>query len=212
MNNSHRITRIAAIRVLRLTGFAALVGLAVSTASAQAPTDPNAGGRRQRGGTGGQPPDAGNGGRGNVSPEEAQTRMLAGLRERFGITNDEEWGLISTRITAVMEVRRSIGGGGGGGFPGGFGGGRGGPPPGGGGADRGGRGGPGGRGSSQPEVAALQAAIADNLPEAEIKSRLDRVRELRKNAEAKIQKAQEELRAVLTVKQEATAVLAGLLP
>lgn len=208
MNHSHRFASAVPVRLLRFVGLAALAGLAVSTATAQnqgAPNDPNAGGRGRRGGNAGQ--DAGNGGRGNFSPEEAQTRLLAGLRERFGITNDEEWGLISTRITAVMEVRRTAGGGGGGGF----GGGRGGPPPGGdaGGRGRGGRGGPGG---GTPEVAALQAAITDNLPEAEIKARLERVRDLRKNAEAKAQKAQEELRAVLTVKQEAVAVLAGLLP
>jgi hypothetical protein len=176
---------------------------AASIALAQAPTDPN-GGRRQRGGgTGGQ--DANNGGRGNFSPEEAQTRMLAGLRDRFGITNDEEWGLISTRITAVMDLRRATGGGGG--FPGG--GFRGGTTPGGGGNDP--RGGRSTRGGT-PEVAALQAAVTDNLPEAEIKSRLSRLRETRKANEAKLQTAQEELRAVLSVKQEATAVLFGLLP
>jgi hypothetical protein len=61
-------------------------------------------------------------------------------------------------------------------------------------------------------VAALQSAIRDKLPDAEIKSRLDRVRETRKDNEAKLTKAQEELRALLTVRQEAVAVMYGMLP
>ena len=52
----------------------------------------------------------------------------------------------------------------------------------------------------------------DKLPEAEIKSRLDRVREARKQNEAKLSKAQEDLRAVLSIRQEAVAVVFGLLP
>lgn len=180
--------------MLRLAALVSLLGLSVAQLSAQAPADPNdpnAG--RRRGGT--QDP---NGGRGNFSPEDMQARMLTALRERFAVTDDAEWGLISKRITAVMDIRRATGGGG-----------RGGPPPGG---DTGGRGGRSTRTSSNPEVAALQAAITDNLPEAEIKSRLERVREARKDAESKLLKAQEYLRALLSVKQEATAVLSGLLP
>jgi hypothetical protein len=38
------------------------------------------------------------------------------------------------------------------------------------------------------------------------------VRELRKENEAKLSKAQEDLRAVLSVRQEAVAVVFGLLP
>jgi hypothetical protein len=199
-------------RALRLAGLACLLGLGAAQLFAQAPAagDPNG---RRRGGdrperTGSDAGGQDRGGRGNFSPEDMQARLLSGLRDRMGITNDEEWGLISQRIAAVSEARRAAGGGmfGGPGGPGG----RGGPPPGGGG-ERGGRG-PGGRSSSNPEVAALQQAIADNLPEAEIKSRLDRVRDARRNSEAKVAKAQEELRAVLTIKQEAVAVMFGLLP
>ena len=90
--------------------------------------------------------------------------------------------------------------------------GRGGPP-------GGGPGGPGGGGnrptrgpSGNPEQDALRAAITDKLPDAEIKSRLDRLREVRKQNEAKLTRAQEELRAVLSVRQEAVAVMFGLLP
>jgi len=58
----------------------------------------------------------------------------------------------------------------------------------------------------------LRQAIADKLPDAEIKSRLDHFREVRKANEEKLTKAQDELRAVLSVRQEAVAVMVGLLP
>lgn len=138
-----------------------------------------------------------------MSPQDMQARMLNSIRERLEINDDEEWKVISARLTPVMELRRSAMGGG-------MFGGRGGPP--GGGGDRGGdrmsgRGGPG-----NTEMSALSSAIRDKLPDAEIKNRLERLREVRKENEAKLTKAQEELRAVLSVRQEAVAVLFGLLP
>lgn len=166
--------------------------------------DPN----RRRGGE--QGADAG-GRRGGGSPEEMQARMLASLRERFEVTDDEEWKLISERLTKLTELRRNAAGAGGlGGFagrgpggPGGPGGDRGGPA-----AGRGGR----GTGGGSTELAALSGAVRDKLPDAEIKSRLERLREVRKDNEAKLAKAQEEFRAVLSVRQEAIAVVFGLLP
>lgn len=157
----------------------------------------NANGRNRRGqnGTGAQ------GGRGNFNPEEMQQRMNAMLREQFDVSDDAEWKLISDRINVVSELRRTamnVGGG--------FGGLRGGP-----GAMPGG-GGRGGRGGANPEQDALRQAVTDKLPEAEIKARLERLREVRKANEEKLTKAQEELRAILSVRQEAVAVMAGLLP
>jgi len=158
------------------------------------------------------------GDRGNMSPQDMQARLLTALRERLEVTDDEEWKLISERVAKVSELRRASGGG----APmfGAFGG-RGGPPGGGqggapgaggtGGDARGGRGpgrGPGG----SPELAALSSAVRDKLPDAEIKTRLERLRQTRKDSEAKLTKAQEELRAVLSVRQEAVAVVFGLLP
>jgi Spy/CpxP family protein refolding chaperone len=63
-----------------------------------------------------------------------------------------------------------------------------------------------------PELDALRSAATDNLPDAEIKARLARVRDVRKQNDEKLAKAQEDLRAVLTVRQEAVAVASGLLP
>jgi hypothetical protein len=141
------------------------------------------------------------GGRGNFDPQQMQQQMLERLRDQFGVTDDAEWKLISDKITTVSDLRRSVGGFGGRGGPGG---GRGGDNGGGGGGSR--------RGGGSPEADALRQAVSDNLPEAEIKSRLARLRETRKANEEKLQKAQEDLRALLSVKQEAVAVMYGLLP
>ena len=130
-------------------------------------------------------------GRGNFNPADMQARMMASLREQFGVTEDAEWNLIGERITAIMDLRRTqmVGG-----FGGAFGG-------------RGPRlGGP-----ASPEQDALRTALTDKLPDAEITARLARVREVRKQNEAKLDQAREALRAVLTLRQEAVAVMAGLL-
>jgi hypothetical protein len=144
--------------------------------------------------------DAGNR-RGGFNPEDMQARMLSSLRERLEVADDEEWKIISERLGKVMELRRNTAG-----AIAAFAG-RGAPS--GGGTDN--RGGRSSR-SSNPEINLLQSAIRDKLPDAEIKSRLDRVREMRKENDAKLSKAQEDLRAVLSVRQEAVAVIFGLLP
>lgn len=193
--------------VFRAAVSALLLAFASTTAFAQNTPGGNDADRKRRS----SGDDAG-GRRGNFNPEDMQARLLTSLRERLEVTDDEEWKLISERITKVNELRRSTLGGGVGGlmaFAG-----RG--PQSGGDSNRGGdsgrgstRGGP--RGSSN-EMAALQTAIRDKLPDAEIKSRLDHMREARKDNETKLSKAQEELRALLTIRQEAVAVMFGLLP
>ena len=131
-----------------------------------APADPNGDRRRRPGGDANGGDNGGKGGRGSFDPAAMQER----LREQFGVTDDAEWALISERLTKVSEIRRSAGGGiGRGGPPGGGGG-----PPGGGGGARPTRG-----PSGNPEQDALRAAITDKLPDAEIKSRLDRCRAFR---------------------------------
>jgi hypothetical protein len=118
--------------------------------------------------------------------------MLSALKDQFGITDDSEWNVISQRVQAVIDLRRGAGGGirlnvGGNG-----------------------RGNRVGRGGS-PELDALRVAVANNMPDDEIKSRLEHYREVRKENEEKLTKAQEDLRAVLTIRQEAIAVMVGLL-
>ena len=80
----------------------------------------------------------------------------------------------------------------------------------GGGGDQGGRRGFGG-GTPSPEVESLQKAIEAKAPADELKAKLAKVREARKQKEANLAKAQDELRKVLSVRQEASAVLMGLL-
>lgn len=190
----------------RLTRLATVLGAGIvlfSASNSLLAQAPGSDDRRRRGD--GSTGDRGErGDRGGFNPQEMQARMLTALRERLEVTDDEEWKLISERIAKVSELRRSSGG-----APFGMFGGRGGPPPGGG--DRGSSRGPRPGGGSS-ELAALSTAVRDKLPDAEIKSRLDRVREVRKENESKLAKAQEELRAVLSVRQEAVAVVFGLLP
>ncbi|MBI2928940.1 MAG: hypothetical protein HYY24_25025 [Verrucomicrobia bacterium] len=154
-------------------------------------------------------------GRGNFDPEQMRQRMMERVREQLEVKSDDEWKLISERIEKVNQARREVGGGGFGGM--GFGrGGRGGPGGGGGGGDQPGGGdqgrrfrGPGGEPS--PEAEALQKAIEAKASAEEIKTKLAKYREARKEKEAKLEQAQDELRKVLTVRQEAAAVLAGYL-
>jgi hypothetical protein len=183
-------------RLSTVLGVSALILSASNSLLAQAPGDQNRD-QRKRG-------DGSQGDRGNMNPQDMQARMLTALRERLEITDDEEWKVISERLLKLNELRRSVSGG--------MFGGRGGPPGGGGdrGSDRGGGQRPGS--TSNPELTALSSAVRDKLPDAEVKTRLVRLREVRKENELKLTKAQEELRAVLSVRQEAVAVIFGLLP
>ena len=76
-------------------------------------------------------------------------------------------------------------------------------------------GGPGGfggfGGTPNPEAEALSKAVTAKAPSDEMKQRLARVREARKVAEGKYDKSADDLRQVLTVRQEAVLVAVGLL-
>lgn len=141
----------------------------------------------------------GQGRRTNFNPEEFRARMMAQLKEQLGVTDDAEWSLITERIEKINELRRSTMVGMGFGMRG-----------------MGGQGGQGNRNRggqvSNAEAESLQSAVKDNAPDAEIKARLTRLREVRKENTAKLEKAQEDLRSVLSVKQEAIVVLMGLIP
>jgi hypothetical protein len=127
---------------------------------------------------------------------EADSRQLERLRERLGVTDDAEWTLISGRIAKVEELRRAL-------------------------AQEQGAARPNAanpvkvRKNAKPagsEFDALRAAVNDGYPEAEIKARLAKAHEARQNAEQELAQAQTDLRAVLSVRQEAIVVMAGLLP
>jgi hypothetical protein len=144
-------------------------------------------------------------GRGNFDPAQFQQRMMDGIRSQLGFTNDADWNAVQPLVQKVMEARRDVG------FGGGFGrmfrnrGGSGDN------ADRGNRRGGFFGGQPSPEAEALQKAIDDNSPPAQIKAALARYEASQKAKQAKLAQAQAELRGVLTVKQEAQATLLGLL-
>ena len=162
----------------------------------------------------GGPPGGGPGG--NFDPAQFRQRTMEQVRKNLSVTNDEEWGAIQPLIQKVMDARRENFMGGGMGM--GFGGpppgaGPGGPPPDGG--QGGGPGGPGGRGGFGPpqsaEQQALQKVISGDAAVPQIKDALAKFRAARKEKQARLEAAQAELRGVLTLKQEAQAVLMGML-
>jgi len=179
------------MKTLAIGGIAALIGL-TTQAMAQQGGGQGAGGRQR--------------GQGNFDPEQMRQRMTERLREQFGVKNDAEWQVIQTRIEKVNEARREVGFGGMGMFmrrPG-----QGGGPGGDAQADRGGRRGFGA--AAMPEAEALQAALESNASADDIKAKLAAYRTARKDRQAKLTQAQEELKKVLTPKQEAVAVMNGL--
>jgi hypothetical protein len=140
----------------------------------------------------------GGGGRGNFDPAQFQER----IKERLEITNDVEWTAVQPLIEKVMQARRESMSG------------MRGPGRRGGGENAGG--GPGGRGGfgspSSPEADALQQSLDSKASADVLKAKLATFRDARKAKEAALAKAQDDLRKVLTVRQEATAALMGLLP
>jgi hypothetical protein len=148
-------------------------------------------------------------GRGNFDPEQFRARMMERYREALEVQNDDEWKLLEQRIEKVLTARRDLGGAG---F---FGRGFGGPRrenAGGGGGDGGQRRGARfGGAEASPEMEALQKAIDSKASSEELKAKLAAYRTARKEKQAKLDSAQEDLRKVLSLRQEASAVLMGLL-
>ena len=153
------------------------------------------------------------------SPEEFRQRMMDGLRERLAITNDADWSAIEPKISKVMDAQREVMSMRMGGMRGMFGGGRqrrNADDNGGGNNDNNGGGRPrrgGGMFGGEPaaSVTALQTALDNKAPKDEIKAKLAAVRTENKTKEDALQAAREDLRSVLTTRQEASLVVAGIL-
>ena len=146
---------------------------------------------------------------GNFDPAAARERQMTRYREDYlGVKSDEDWKKIEPLVGKVMDAQRAT--------PwlrgfGGFGGrGRGG---GGGGNDQANANPNRNRfgGTPLPEQTDLQKAIEEKAPVEEIKSKLAKLREARKAKEMALDSAREDLRKALSSRQEAGAVLAGLL-
>jgi cysteine sulfinate desulfinase/cysteine desulfurase-like protein len=150
--------------------------------------------------------------------EQFRQRIAEQMRESLEITNDDEWKILQDRIEKVTTLRMETGGGFGGmrgmGGMGGMGGMR---PPRNNNTDAAAGAATGNQptrrfGQEQtPEVAALQKAIEGKASTEELKTKLASVREARKASEAKLEKAQEDLKKLLNVRQEAQLVIMGVL-
>lgn len=158
------------------------------------------------------------------SQEEIRQMMLDKVRERLAVTNDDEWRAIEPKITKAMDAaqdvmkmrdmstimpdfgamrRRNREGDNGGDNNNGDNNNR---------PQRRRRGGFGMFGGEPaPSVEALNKAIEDHAPKDEIKAKLEAVRAELKDKEAKLEAAREDLRSVLTTRQEAALVVSGIL-
>ncbi len=208
-------------RMKTLCAMTAALALSVGTVLAQDNGGGPGGGFGGPGGGGpgggfGGPGGGGGFGGGNFDPAQMQKQMqqmmMQNYQEQLGITNDTDWNAIQQLIQKVMDAQQAMGGGMGGmggmgrmfGGRGGRGGGMGGPG--------GGMGGPGGFGQqADPTTDALQQAIDNNSPTDQIKALLTKYQAAQKAKQDKLTQAQADLRAVLSVKQEAAATLLGLL-
>ncbi len=159
----------------------------------------------QEGGPGGPPGGPGNRfGRGNWGDPAQREQMLADrLKAQLEITDDAEWKALQPKIQKISDLQRQAM------------------------ADRmrGFSRRPGGEregndqnrrggsmfGTASPEAAALQRAIDGKASATETKAALTRYNEARKTRQAELEKAQNDLRQLLTVKQEAVLTLDGLL-
>ena len=156
--------------------------LAASTILATAQDPAAPGGGRQRGG----------------SPEEFMQRMNERMKTSLKVT-DEEWTVLQPLVEKVQTAQRAAMAGGGFGGRGG----------------RGGGGGNDGAADTRPgaaESAALRTALeSDSTSADDLKAKLAAVREVRKKGAAELVVARENLKKVVTVRQEAVLVSMGML-
>jgi hypothetical protein len=175
----------------KLTSFPGLAALALAFALAglNAAAQPPGGGRGGFGGMMGDP------------AQRAQTQVDA-LRDSIGVTNNDEWAVISPRLLKVVQLKSDqsmaeiarmmapmmaqFGGA----MP----------------ADANPFG-------VKPDAAsdALKNALDKKAPIAEVKAALAKFREARTQKQAEMTKAQDDLKAVLSVRQEAALVSSGYL-
>ena len=155
----------------------------------------------------------GPGGRGGFDPAAMQERMNNMWKEQLEIS-DEEWTIVGPRLNKVMTLSRESRFGGMGRM---FGRGRG---------RMGGQDGPGDRpdrpdrpGAEDQEQSAIEKASdsletvldSETATAEEVKAALTKLREAKEAAKLEMVKAQQELKKVLTLKQEAKLVMFGML-
>ena len=161
---------------------------------AMAQNDPAPGGPPPAGDTGGQ--GGPGGGQRRFDPAQFRQRMLDRMKDELG-ASDDEFKAIQPKLEKVFELQRDARGGG----------------------MRGGRrGGPDAAATDQPK-SAVQKAQEDlrktlenkDAPADEIKTKMVALRDAKSKAKEDLVKAQADLRDLLTQRQEAVLVMAGLL-
>lgn len=178
--------------ILAVCGMAAALICGAGSVSAQ---DNNGGGGG--GGFGGRG--------GGMDPAEMQQRMMDRIRDQLNFTNDTDWSAVQPLVQKVMDAQRDVRANQMAGMRMAF--------------RRNGQNDDNQRrqrfggffGQPSPEFTALQDALNNNAPDSQIKDLLARYNASQKAREDKLKTAQENLRAVLSVKQEATATLMNLL-
>jgi hypothetical protein len=139
------------------------------------------------------------GGGRNFDPAQMQQRLMQRIQDQLGFTNDTDWSAVQPLVQKVLDAQFAVRANMGRMF------------------GRGGRGGGGGGGGGmfgqQPDPAAdaLQQALDDNSPTAQVKDLLAKYEASHKAKLAALAAAQDDLRKVLTVQQESQATLMGLL-
>jgi len=181
-------------KMLALLAVAAALCVSADSALAQNNGGGGGGGGRRGGGGGG-------GGFGQMDPAQRQQMMMDRYKEDLGFTNDTDWSAVQPLVQKVADAQRDVNMAR---FAGAF--------------RRGGRNGGGGGGGgggfnlpTDPDREALQQAVDNNASSAQVKAALDKYRASQKAKESKLASAQADLQKVLSPKQEAAAVLAGLL-
>jgi hypothetical protein len=176
----------------------ALAGMTVP-AFAQDQGNNNGGERRER--RDGERREGGDrGGRGNWDPAQWRQQVMGRLKEELKAP-DDEWKVLEPKLSKVMDAQRDVRSGS---MTGGPGGGR--------------RGGGGGGGGDQPQTEYAKAANdlrellrQENPSVDQINSRLAAYRAARTKAEGNLKAARTELVEILTERQEAVLVAAGML-
>lgn len=174
-------------QLITTCGVAAALFLSTGSLLAQNDNGGNGGGRRF--------------GRGNFDPAQFQQRIMDNIRQELGFTNDTDWSAVQPLVQKVMDARRDVGAGRGMRMM--F------RPRNNNNQDRPRR--RGFFGQPSPQEQALQQAIENHVPDAQLKEALERYQESLKEKQAQLKQAQENLRKVLTIRQEAQATLMGLL-
>ena len=111
--------------------------------------------------------------------------LLDTLRQELEITDDQEWSVIGDQLDKVFDAATRVDGG----LVALL----------------------GGNTNPSSEEEALRHAIESNAPTAQLKAAITRVMDSRKLKLAKLKKAQDDLRHLLTIRQEAVACSLGIL-